>query len=82
MKTAVLSVVHHGVQNGDDVGEQGKDCGQPGNEDAVRLIACGIRIKMKIRFSGRWKAEGGRREVEGGCKTRESRRSESVICVY
>ena len=54
------------MQDGDDVGEEGEDGGQPGDERAVRLIACGIRIKMRIRFSGRWKAGGGRRLQDEG----------------
>ena len=59
-KTVTLSMLHHGVEDGDDVREDGENSGQPGDEDTVRFIACGIRIKMKIRFSGRWKAGGGR----------------------
>jgi hypothetical protein len=65
-KTVTLSMLHHGVENSEDVREDGEDGGQPGDEDTVRFIACGIRIKMKIRFSGRWKAGGGRRLQDEG----------------
>ena len=36
-KTATLSKLHHGVEDGEDVGEDGEDGGQPGDEGAVRF---------------------------------------------
>ena len=36
-KTVTLSMLHHGVEDGEDVGEDGEDGGQPGDEGAVRL---------------------------------------------
>ena len=61
-------MLHHGVEDGDDVREDGEDGGQPGDEGAVGLglFAPWIRIKMRIRFSGRWKAGGGRRLQDEG----------------
>jgi hypothetical protein len=49
-------MLHHGVQDGDDVGEEGSNGQKARDEGAVRLIACGI--KMRIKFGGRWKAGG------------------------
>ena len=59
-------MLHHGEEHGDDVGEDGGNGRKEGDEWAVRLIALGIRIKMKIRFSGRWKTGGGRRLQDEG----------------
>ena len=67
-KTATLSMLYHGVEDGDDVGQNRGSGRKEGDEGAVRLglFARWIRIKMRIRFSGRWKARGGRRlQAEG-----------------
>jgi hypothetical protein len=46
----------HGVEDGEDVGQDRGNSRKEGDEGAVRLIACGI--KMRIKFGGRWKAGG------------------------
>ena len=56
---ATLSVLHHGEEDGDDVGEDGGNSQKERDKGTVGFFACGIRIKMRIRFSGRWKAGGG-----------------------
>ena len=57
-KTATLSMLHHGEEDGEYVGQDRGNGRKEGDEGAIRLIACGIRIKMKIKFGGRWKAGG------------------------
>ena len=36
-KTTTLSMLHHGEEDGEDVGEDGEDGGQEGDERAVRF---------------------------------------------
>ena len=61
-------MLYHGEEDGDDVRQDGGNGRKEGDEEAVRLglFAPWIRIKMRIRFSGRWKAGGGRRLQDEG----------------
>ena len=67
-KTATLSMLHHGEEDGEYVGQDRGNGRKEGDEGAVMLglFAPYIRIKMRIRFSGRWKAGGGRRLQDEG----------------
>ena len=42
-------MLHHGVEDGEDVGEDGEDGGQPGDEDTVRFF-----VYVDVNVNGSW----------------------------